>query len=454
MLTADEVATNASVLWRKHHDELVELDRIRGYEKGVLGRPSIPQDADEELKDLRDLAVKNVMPLVVDTFVQALSVSGFRAPGSEVDSEVWAIWQRERMDARQAEVHRPAVTYGASYLLLNKVGDRVQFNPRSPRRMFAAYDDPTRDEWPQMALETWIDESGPKKVRRGLLWDAEASYELVIRGNARTSNVAAMEVEPTKHTFGVCPVVRFVNERDTEDMLRGEVAPLIRDQKAINAVNFDRLVVSRFGAFPQKYVMGYLAASTDDAKTMSARRMLTFEEPDVKAGAFPSASVTAYNEILDEMVAHVAVKARVPVFALTGDISNVGAETIALIDAPNQRKVSAKEESFGESWEQALRKAAETEGVDVPEGAEVLWRETEARSYAQVVDGVVKLVSAGVPIESLMDQIPGITQQKADALVDAVRRGQTQSLAAQLIAAARAPQPAPERTVEPEPVGV
>jgi hypothetical protein len=30
----------------------------------------------------------------------------------------WAMWQRNRMDARQAEVHRPAVTYGAAYVIV------------------------------------------------------------------------------------------------------------------------------------------------------------------------------------------------------------------------------------------------------------------------------------------------------------------------------------------------
>jgi hypothetical protein len=448
VLTEDEVTAAARSLWRKHADELPELERVRGYERGILGRPTLPDDADDEIKDLSKLAVKNIMPLVVDSFVHALSVTGCRSPSADANTAAWSIWQRERMDARQAEVHRPAVVYGASYLLLDLVGGKVRFNPRSPRRMFAAYADPTRDEWPQLALETWIEELGGKKVRRGLLWDAEASYEVLVRGSSRTSTVEAVPDAMTPHKFGVVPVVRFVNERDTEEMLRGEVGPLIHDQKAINAVNFDRLIVSRFGAFPQKYLMGWAADSADEARVLSARRMLTFDDPDVKAGAFPSADVTAYNAILDEMVAHVAIRARVPVFALTGDISNVGADTIALVNAPNQRKVASKQESFGESWEQALRLAGKVEGVDVPEDAEVLWHDTEARSFAQVVDGVVKLTTAGVPIELLVDQIPGITQQKADALVDGIRREQATGLAAQVIAAART-----TPATEPAPVG-
>jgi hypothetical protein len=48
-----------------------------------------------------------------------------------------------------------------------------------------------------------------------------------------------------------CVIVRwwFVNARDAEDLIVGEIAPLLVLQRAINAVNFDRLLTSRFGAF-------------------------------------------------------------------------------------------------------------------------------------------------------------------------------------------------------------
>lgn len=450
MLDADEVVEVATELWRKHAEELPLLDTIRGYMRGELGRPSLPDDPDEELRELSRLAVKNIMPLVVDAFTSSLTVTGFRSPSSETDAAAWEIWQRERMDARQSQVHRPAVQYGASYLLLDQVGGEVRYNPRSPRRMFAAYVDPSRDEWPQYALETWIEGKGNKKVRRGILWDATGSYDVIVRGSSKTSSVTFVEdadesLGYREHAFKVCPVVRFVNVSDVEDMLTGEVEPLINDQKALNAVNFDRLVVSRFGAFPQKFIMGWAPGTSSELAELSARRILAFEDSatDVKAGAFPAAEIGGYNSLIEEMLAYIATKARVQVHSLTGKLSNIGSETIALIDSPNQRKVEAKRLSFGESWEQAQRKAAEVEGVDVPDNAEVIWDDTEARSFAQVVDGVSKLSTAGVPIAELLDQIPGLSQQKIDTIREAVRQAEATGLASQLINAARSPQPVP-----------
>lgn len=455
MLEPAEVSDVATELWQQHAKELPNLDLIRGYMRGERGRPTLPEDPDDEIVELAKLAVRNVMPLVVDAFASALTVSGFRSPSSEVDAPVWDLWQRERMDARQSEVHRPAVQYGASYLMLDEEDARVRFNPRSPRRMFAAYADPTRDLWPEYALETWVESNGRKRIRHGVLRDAEAEYDVSIPGSAQSAT-ASYVVDPEdggpsirKHPFGVCPVVRFVNVRDVEDMLGGEVEPLIVDQKALNAINFDRMVVSRFGAFPQKWVMGWAATDETEASRLSSRRILTWADEDVKAGAFPSASVDGYNGLIEEQLAYMATKARVQVHALTGKISNVGTETVALIDSPNQRKTRAKRLSFGESWEQALRLGAKVEGAEVPEDAEVVWDVTEARSFAQIVDGIGKLVVAGVPIADLVDQVPGLSQQKIDKIRESIRKADATGLAAKIIQAARAPQAPAEPATQP-----
>jgi len=372
VLTPDEVSSKASELWKMHYTERAHLDRIRGYARGELGLPRVPADADSELRELANLSVKNIMTMVCDSFTQALSVTGFRSPSQTDSGPVWDIWQRERMDARQAQVYRPAVRYGASYLRHEIVDGKVRMLPRSPRALFAVYEDPTYDKWPLFALETWEDKSLTRTGRMGVMYDETHAYPITMRGSSGSARVDASEdVDPYPHGFDVCPVVRFVNQMDgdLEDAIIGEVEPLIVDQRAINNVNFDRLIVSRFGAFPQKYIMGWTPENDTVQAKASAARLMAFPEVDTKAGSFTAASLTGYNELLGEMIAAVAVKARASVFALTGDISNVGAETIALIDAPNQRKIDAKRESFGESWEQSLTLAASVENIDVDPSA-------------------------------------------------------------------------------------
>ena len=58
------------------------------------------------------------------------------------------------------------------------------------------------------------------------------------------------------------------------------------------------------------------------------------------------------------------------------------------------------------------------------------------------MDGITKLAAAGIPIEQLIDIVPGVTQQKVQAIKESLRRNQTNNLVAalqQLPAAALAP---------------
>ena len=394
MLNDDELVSTVRDLYKSHRDEMWMHDRVYDYVRGKRGVPEVPDGAGDELQDLARMAVKNVLSLVRDAFAQNLSVIGFRSASATENEGVWSLWQQQRLDARQAEAHRAAITYGTAYAV---IGEQVRI--RTPRQLFAVYSDPSVDEWPVYAIETTIDNSGDKPVRWATLWDDEYEYRVNL-GNASRVKGAGMplqvtprldeSIEPRRHGAGVCPVARFINARDAEDVIVGEVAPLIDEQRAINTVNFDRLVVSRFGAFPQKYAIGWSAPDAATLARASAARLMAFDDADVKVGDFAQASVDPYNSILEEMLTHVAMEAQVPLAAF-GRMANLSADALAMAEAPHQRKLIEKRQSFGETWEQALRLLGRLKGLEVADEAEVIWRDTEARSFAQVVDGIQKL---------------------------------------------------------------
>lgn len=453
MLTPDEVVGTVRDLWKRHQNEMPDHDRVYEYLRGHRGIPEVPSGAGDELQDLAKLSVKNVLRLVVDAFTQSLNVQGYRGPEDEDNGAIWDFWQAFRLDARQHEVHKPAVSYGTAYA----IGLKAEVRIRSPRQLFAAYADPHSDEWPIFALEHWLDFSAPKPVRKGALYDGTHRYPVdlgnagirVYRSDGEDRGMQAVRIaydpdDATEHGSDVCPVVRWVNDRDAEDLVHGEVAPLIRDQRAINAVNFDRLVVSRFGAFPQKYVIGWSAPDSATLARLSAQRIMSFDDDKntVQVGDFEAASVEPYNSILEEMIAHVATTAQIPLAAVsTGQIANLAADALAMMEAPFQRKLSAKRQSFGESWEQLLRLVAGLNDVEVSPAAEVVWDTSEVRSFAQVVDGVTKLSAANPALlPELLQDIPGWTQQRVDAAQAAIRRGAGQGILATLQAAAAAQQ--------------
>ena len=58
----------------------------------------------------------------------------------------------------------------------------------------------------------------------------------------------------------------------------------------------------------------------------------------------------------------------------------------------------------------ANRARGESEDTDI--ASEVIWGDAEARSFAQIVDAITKLVSVEFPHEAAFELIPGATQQK------------------------------------------
>lgn len=443
MLDEREINTLIGDMWSLHLSERGWLDQLYDYSKGLRGRPGVPEGALQEVKDIAKLSVKNVLGMVRDSFAQNLSVVGYRRATAAENDPAWGMWQRNRMDARQAEVYRPALTYGAAYVTVMPGARGPVFRPRSPRQLLAVYEDPHLDEWPQYALETWVDQKGAKLRRKGLFYDSEYAYPLDLGeiptqliDPARSTPITVTGFDkPILHgaTDGeepVCPVIRFVNDRDADDLIVGEIAPLLVDQQAINEVNFDRLIVARFGAFPQRVITGWSGSKTEVLKA-SASRVWTFEDDTVKASTLAAASLEGYNALLEEMMAAVAMKAQISPAQVVGKLINLSAEALAAAEANQQRKLTAKRESFGESWEQVLRLGAAMDNdaeTAIDTGAEVIWRDTEARSFGAVVDGLVKLSGVGIPIESLLSMIPGMTQQQIVGVQNSMQSARVQSL--------------------------
>lgn len=446
MIDESEIAPTVQRMWQLHQTELANFDNIHEYVKGRRGKPSLPDYADSEIREIRDKSVHNVLTLVLDAFVQNLSVVGYRNSQSEANAKGWDWWQSNQMDARQAEIYHSAVKYGVAYVVLAPDGKELVFKPRSPRQLIAVYEDPQIDRWPQYALETWIDTTNAKPTRKGKFYDDTFMYDLDL-GEVSSPPVEGADQVKLHHltvsavgegfrhgalykTKPVCPVVRYVNRRDSEDLVEGEIERLIPDQKTINEVNFDRLIVARFGAFPQKVISNWVGIDKDKALEISARRLWTFED-DVKAQSFPAATLTPYNDLIQGLMEHVATRAQVSPASVVGKMVNLSAEALAAAEANQQRKLDAMRESHGESHEQLLELAQEMRGGDVDDAAEAVWKDTEARSFAAIVDGIVKIGQAlqtGAPIIPLLPLVPGLTQQIINALEQQARLAKTAAI--------------------------
>lgn len=451
--------------WGRRSKASLSNRELRRYANGTAGIPQLEADASDELETIARQSVINMCGVVVNTFDAGLSVTGFRSPASIDNEAAWELWQENGMDARQSECHQEVLTLGEAYVSVlpdDDRGGKPVFAVWSKEDAILEFDDQRRDLFPRSAvLLRKVDDPElgvgwsllhvtDKTVTPGFIKDAKRKGKAAVGGAFNTDIVITgepWEHGATYHDAPVCPVVRFQNERPAEDRPpRGEIEPLVVAQCALNAVNCDRLIVSRHGAFNQKVIIGWTSVK-DAIARLSAASVLTFEDhpEDIRVQHLPASPLEPYNGLVRELKEQIALQASIPLYTATGNLTNVSAETTAMVENAHQRKLDRKRELLGESWEMVLRIGVAMTGGPEPDiSAEVVWRETQARSFGAVVDGITKLVS--IPPEQnallvqLLDLIPGMTQQKVEAFTGAVaRQSGTQTVLAALQAAADAP---------------
>ncbi|MDR0436375.1 MAG: phage portal protein [Propionibacteriaceae bacterium] len=449
---ATDIARSAAWgTWFNTKDRRKDLATIRDYYEGTAGIPKVAEGTVKEVRRLAEHSIENICKVVVDAFVRGMSVVGFRDGQAEENPAAWSIWQRQRLDARQVEAHRPALIYGSSYaLVLPDVDDEATVVLYSPRFCHVKYAT-RRALFPQQAMfwaQAKVDQPATfilvddTKVYEGQLEAAPQGLEGAIDGLSQAKITNEWEHGATYKGEPVCPVVKFTNDLDADgNHTVGEVEPLLKVQQAMNSVNFNRLTAARFAAFNQVVTVGW---DTDGEQLITASSAtwvnLPVDKNDFDLRNIPATPLAPFNELLEEMKEYVALLAAIPLYQATGNLSNVSTETAAMVEAAYQRKLDLKRESFGESWELVLRLAAEMDGVDVPsEATEVVWRETTSRSFGAVVDGITKIANlqpaqAEMLIE-LLDMVPGMTQQRLGAIRGVLKRAQAATVIEQVLAA-------------------
>jgi hypothetical protein len=411
-LTDAEVIAQTKVMLKWRRSEAYRLDRLHSYLRGTQPFTWNTTAPSTEIRRLANLARVNMMGLVVDSVAQSMYVDGYRsnpkdgkAPESLDNAPAWTLWQQNRMDARQLGVHRAGLAYGASYVTVLPGKPVAVIRGVSPRDMTCIYGDD--DDWPECALERRRS-AVPKEVLYRL-FDKEMVYWVKVKGGGSPEFVSS-----EKHGRGVVPVVRFRALDDLDSECRGEIEDLIPLQDQIDVTTFGLLVGQHYGAFRQRYILGWTAESEEETLKASAAKLWAFDEhPDeIKVGEFEQIDLKGYLESREATIRHLASVSQTPAHELVGQLVNLSAEALAAAEASKRRKVTEREAMFGESWEQVLELGGTIEGYDTDPEAEVRWRDTEARALSATVDALGKMASMlNIPADQLWEKIPGVSQQ-------------------------------------------
>lgn len=414
MLNATQAVEQVRQMINWRNAEADRLDRIHRYLTGDYDLSWLPTSIPDQVRQLGKISKVNLVRLVVNSSTQGLYVDGYRSREQPTDDPAWDIWQRNRLDKRQIGVHRAAVSYGASYETVLP-GDPVPvIRGVSPRKITTVYG--PDDDWPMWALEK-------RRTTSGKLWRLLDDTHVYWVGEEKRRDFADPEfrfLESEEHGAGVTPVVRFRETEDLDDEVTGEVEPHMAVQDQINLTTFGLLVAQHYGAFKQRYILGWLAETEEQKLKASAATLMTFEDhpDDISVGEFDQTDLSGYLESREASLRHLATMSQTPVHELTAQLVNLSAEALVAARDSARSKRTAQQVVLGESHEQKLELAGRLANLDTDPAAWVRWKNTDAQSLGQYADALGKFAQMlGIPPQALWEQAAealGVSQQELE----------------------------------------
>ncbi|PFG44157.1 SPP1 Gp6-like portal protein [Isoptericola jiangsuensis] len=393
---------------------------------GDTDLPYMPRQARREYRELAKSSREHRVPAVLGALTAPLRVVGFRSTGATDNLSPWDNWQANGLDARADGVHMDALAAGVSYVRVtpsNQPG-RAAITPCRFDSVLADYANLNGKDtdWPTIALHyigTTVDTFGTSR-RVFDVWDAESRTRFT--ETDRTDNVGGLVAsEPVEHGLGVVPMVRF-RERWSPSGSPGLASVLKNPADRLNRALLAWEVAIQYASFRQRWATGLVIPEDDETGEpvepfeSAVDRLWVSDSPDAKFGDFAQTDTSGMRAAVEDARTALAVLAGVQPGLVEGlDVAGAKTGAAATSSSLMDRRLRALSASFGESWEQVLRLAAQITGdteAAADTSARVVFEVIEAESVQATVTALATAVgSLGLPPEatwpSLVAVIPG-----------------------------------------------
>lgn len=429
--------------------------RREDYLHGKQDLPYAPDGVNEEYLTLRQQSVANWLPLPIGAPVQRCMPEGFRTGrDQEADATAWnEVFQPNKLDARLPVVFTQSMAHGRGVMSVSanpaarrspkirvESSKRVWIEPDPDDPFEALYAvkrvivaDSTSSLWTPTSAGGY--ESGDRE--RVYVYDTDQWVQWERRALGGSWTLAG----GGQHGLGYVPFVPFDVGLDGDGVPHSALEPLMPQQDAINTIRFNVLLAMQYSAFRQRVFTGYdpvvrdaqgnvvFEKNTDGTlKTdrsgrpvpmlnspgrIGVDRALVLPGADSKVFDLAESNLNNYVIVLTEFLTQLFATGQVPPQYLLTKMANLSGDALAGAESTLKSLVQDLQRGWGESLEQVMRLANRARGegpLDV--ASEVIWAESEARSFAQIVDGITKLVSSGFPEQGAWEMIPGYTPTK------------------------------------------
>lgn len=430
-----------SMMLTLRHDR-AEYDLCNDYLEGKQLLPYAPRNATAQIRDLQKRSIANWIPLLVNLPAQMSFVDDYRRRSggklqkgkgktAENQSTEWTLWQKNRMDGRQAIIYRSVLTYGHAFVVVNNLNPKdIRFDILSTRNTVAYFRDPVNDIRPSHVLSIMSYPRSEDVPGLAVFWDDVYRWEMTYT----FEGAFVVKGKPFKHGLGKCPVIRYTCFIDDEGKTRGVVKPAIPLQDRINQATFSTNVTADFGAFKVRYAAGLIPNFQRDENgdlvmdannepipvpiEVSQAQMLLSDDPATKFGQLDETPLEGYLRQEEQAARNFTTISQFPPLASISNLANLSAEAWAAAEAQFIRWIDALHISMGESHEELFRTGAlaagDSEGAQ-SYGGEVRWRDMTTKTVAVMMDALGKAAQMlEVPRKGLWPMIPGVTKGMLD----------------------------------------
>ena len=460
-------------------DKQKVIEKRERYARGDHDLPYAPEGINQEYDDLRKQAPANYIGIAMTAPIQRLRADGIRTGlGEEADQRIWDAWQVNRMDQRQDLPYASMLKHGRGIVSCwPNLADRskpiirpeslelvhIEMDPDDPFTPLWAVKMYTVQESSPLTQVVWLPNSTTATKTVGIVYDKDSMMRFE-RGGFLASSGWEMVKEGT-HPMRRVPFALYDFQVDTKGQPWSAMDALIPQQDAINTIRFNTLLAMQFSAFRQRIVTGFDPRATDkdgnflyqknedgtpkvDAQgraipllntpgRVGVDRLLAFPGGDTKVFDLAESNLKNYIEVLSSFLVQFFSTAQIPPQYLLSQMANLSGDALAGAESTLASLVKELQLAAGEGNESLAELAWYAMGETEPftPQAETVWADAEARSFAQIVDAITKLISTGFPRRGAYEMIPGATTTKVDRWMD---MAEDEAFANQLAAATRA----------------
>lgn len=380
------------------------------YYEGVQRIPDLGISVPPNLAHIR--TVVDWARVCVDPIVARQVVQGFRLPGAtEVDDDLWDIWQANNMDAESPLTYLDKLVYGRGYMIAGTGDDGdALITTESPLNVAMEHDPKTRKG---IAAYQSFEESGEY---RAALYLPNVNIYMSRQPDGRWE-----VTDRDQHGLGELAVVRFANRARTKSRDgRSEITPAIMSTIDSTCRTLLGMEIAReFYSVPHKWAVGVSQSDFVDKDgnpipawqaTMSKFLALENDETGAtpKVGQFTAYDPSTYTRIVDQYAQLMASFTSFPpaYFGNASSANPASADAIRVGEAGINRRADQANVECDDPQETVMRLAWRIRNGGKPAPKQMMrletdWADTATATPAATTDAMTKQIQVGaVPATS------------------------------------------------------